>query len=298
MKKRTLIVIFLFSIGIMFIIIGATSIGGKEKQTPKYEAPSEITLEHNTIFDDGSVKIEIESIHYDEVKGLSEEYKKYEKYIIDYKVTNKLEKKISVFIHLYVNNIQTKVFSATNSIEPNTSKKGSMQYTVEDIKKYKTEQIAEMTFPITILYSDMSGTYKETQETVKTNLNNSYKQNYDLGPIVYEDDKIVARYVEIIENNESTVENLKELRLLIKNKTEEEVNLWLGNNWNINIDGVATYSTFNLTLEKNNYAFADIAFVYEKKISTINKIDMNFIYFDGKTYEKLSETSMFEIKTK
>lgn len=294
MKEKKIIIVLVI-ISIILILVGIVMSFSNEKGTKTVEEevqPNSLatmtSIESQTVVDNKLAKIDFLSLNIDDFNI---------QYELKYKIKNKTSQEIAVYVFGRTANdiciYQT--LDNTIGVKANEEYESILYIPVSELEREKIENIGYMTFDIiTELYPNND--VKEVQNVqIKTSIYDKVKQNYNFGDVVFSDDKIDVQFIEF-GKSESGVDLV---RLFFYNKSNAEVNLWLKDKLNINVDGKDYYSTFNVTIPSMKYALSEIAFhEFDGRIEDIEKIRIGFSYFETEKYTITSTTKDFDIYPK
>ena len=166
----------------------------------------------------------------------------------------------------------------------------------EVIRKNKIGDIMSISFPIEIITTSGDIIERSAYKKIKTNLYDLNVQNYNLGKVVFEDDKVQIQYLELINKPLADNKNNKQLRLFVQNKTSGAIKMGIESN-NILINEEKKKVDFSNIIPAKKYGINEYNFTYDK-ISNIHTIKLNYSYYDLNTHNLISTTDNFEIVIK
>lgn len=291
--KNNKICKYLIIIGIVLMLLGVfyTVFGNKIGLNNKNAGGlfknqlSELEIEPTVLYDDNDILIKINSI-------TSET----NDYIINYIINNNSRYNINVsIIEPYINDIYVP-FKLHDEVDSNDKHEGSFALSKEVIRKNKIGDIMSISFPIEIITTSGDIIERSAYKKIKTNLYDLNVQNYNLGKVVFEDDKVQIQYLELINKPLADNKNNKQLRLFVQNKTSGAIKMGIESN-NILINEEKKKVDFSNIIPAKKYGINEYNFTYDK-ISNIHTIKLNYSYYDLNTHNLISTTDNFEIVIK
>ena len=285
-KMLVIIGLFLMILGVFYSFFGnKINFNSKNVVGLFKNQISSLEIEPTVLYDDNNILININSISSDSYD-----------YIINYNIKNKNDFGINVDITgPYINDIYVP-FKLLDKLGANDKKDGSFVISKDELSKNKIFDIMSISFPIEITTSTGDIIDRSAYKKVKTNKYDSNIQNYNLGKVVYEDDKVQIQYLELIDKPLTNNKKNKQLRLFVHNKTDGAVKMGIESK-NIFINNEKHKIDFSNVIPAKKYGINEYNFTFDK-ISNIHTIKLNCSYYDLNTHNLISNADYFEIKIK
>ena len=285
-KRLIILGIFLMMVGIFFSLFGNRINFNPNNALGLFrDHLSPIEIEPTVIYDDNDIIIKIISIS-------SESYD----FVINYSINNKSTFDINVAMtEPYINDIYVP-FKLQDEVKSNDKHEGSFALSKDELSKNKITDIMSISFPIEITTTSGDIIDRSAYNKVKTNKYDSNVQSYDLGKVVYEDEKVQIQYLELINKPLSNDKDNKQLRLFVHNKTQGSIKMGIESQ-SIFINGEKHNIDFSNIIPAKKYGINEYNFSFDK-ISNIRTIKLNCSYYDLNTHNLINNADYFEVKIK
>ena len=145
----------------------------------------------------------------------------------------------------YINDIYVP-YSLEDEVKANGSRDGKFSLSRDELRNNMITDIMSISFPIEITTTGGDIVDRSAYKKVTTNKYDTETQNYDVGKIVYEDEKVEIQYLDLISKPLPNSTNNKQLRLFVHNKTDGALSI-----------GIDSKSIF-INDEKQNIVFNNI----------------------------------------
>lgn len=281
MKNKFVYLLILVGLAMMGVGIYLTLTEKPEDIIKETGAVTEnITIKEEKIY--SSDNIEINSIS---LKQDSNEYK------IKYSIKNKTEKEVSATFNLAVNDRLTSLTSSISNLKAGETKEVEMKILEENLDEIEVKKLISLILICNVVSQD--GKVLEQREVMPINTNHQkvMKQNQSIGEEIYDDDYISVQYMNFTKGENGKIH----LNLFIENKGTEIVNLRLGNNNTIVVDGDPYKGEFETVIDPGIYRFASVTFQSDVQPNDIQTANFSLAFYNTETKTTTLETKTFSI---